>query len=87
MEFKSKLQEVSAHYGSALAMQLATEAQTFGRPRRVMGLESSNIALDVVRGTDITIDYSDFLNKPTDRPEIQKVKLHDVLEVQYGINA
>jgi hypothetical protein len=84
-EFKQKMDSVRAQYGSVLAMKLATEARDFGRPHRVMGLQSSTIALDVLQGTDISMGYSDFLDLPSERAEPRKVKLHDVLEVQYGI--
>ena len=58
----SKLDTVRKIYGSHLAMQLATERETFSRMRRLPGLESSNIALQTMMGTDESIDFCDFLN-------------------------
>ena len=81
-----KLDEVRCQYGSTLAMKLATEARDFGRPKRVLGLESSSIALDVLQGKDTQIGYSDFLDLPRERAEVHKVRLHDALEVQYGLS-
>ena len=43
-------------------MRLATEKAMFSRPHRLPGLQSSNISLETVMGTDSTIDFTDFLN-------------------------
>ena len=72
-------------YGSHLAMQLATERQRFGKQRRAFGLESSTIALETVMGTQSSMEFEDFLDQPSKRAEIPKIKLHDALELQYGI--
>lgn len=57
-----KLDTVRRIYGSHMAMRLATEKETFSRNRRLPGLESSNIALQTLMGTDETVDFQDFLN-------------------------
>lgn len=58
----AKLDVVRRTHGSHLAMRLATEKETFGRARRLPGLESSNIALQTLMGTAETVDFPDFLN-------------------------
>lgn len=58
----AKLDVVRRTHGSHLAMRLATEKEIFGRNRRLPGLESSNIALQTMMGTDETVDFPDFLN-------------------------
>lgn len=61
-EWACKMDMVRRSYGSHLAMRLASERAMFSRPRRLPGLQSSNISLDTVMGTDSTIDFADFLN-------------------------
>ena len=58
----AKLDVVRRTHGGHLAMRLATEKETFGRVRRLPGLESSNIALQTLMGTAETVDFPDFLN-------------------------
>jgi proteasome maturation protein len=57
-----KLDTVRRMHGSHLAMRLATERETMSRIRRLPGLQSSNIALQTLMGTDETVEFSDFLN-------------------------
>lgn len=61
-EWACKMDLVRRIYGSHLAMRLATEKAMFSRPHRLPGLQSSNISLETVMGTDSTIDFTDFLN-------------------------
>ena len=58
----AKLDQVRRTHGSHMAMRLATEKETFGRGRRLPGLESSNIALQTLMGTADAVDFPDFLN-------------------------
>jgi proteasome maturation protein len=57
-----KLDMVRRTYGSHLAMRLATEKEIFGSCQRLPGLQSSNIGLETVLGTDERMEFSDFLN-------------------------
>jgi proteasome maturation protein len=61
-EWQLKLDTIRRTYGSHMAMRLATERQILSRPRRLPGLESSNIALSTMIGNDESIDFKDFLN-------------------------
>ena len=61
-EWACKMDMVRRSYGSHLAMRLASERAMFSRPHRLPGLQSSNISLDTVMGTDSMIDFTDFLN-------------------------
>ncbi len=58
----TKLDLVRRTYGSHMAMRLATEKSIFNHSRRVQGLESSNISLQTMMGTDGSITFDDFLN-------------------------
>lgn len=58
----SKVDMVRRTYGSHLAMKLATEKEVFSHLRRLPGLESSNIALETVLGTDESMEFADYLN-------------------------
>ena len=61
-EWAAKLDFVRRSYGSHLAMRLATERSMFSRPHRLPGLQSSHVGLDTVTGSDVKIDFVDFLN-------------------------
>lgn len=43
------------------------------------------LRLDTVMGTDTSIDFKDFLDVSTQRPDTNKLSLHDVLEVKFGL--
>ncbi len=57
-----KLDTVRRNYGSHMAMRLATEKSIFDHSHRVQGLESSNISLQTLMGSDSSISFDDFLN-------------------------
>lgn len=61
-EWACKMDMVRRSYGSHLAMRLASERAMLSRPHRLPGLQSSNISLDTIMGTDSMIDFTDFLN-------------------------
>eukprot|EP00286_Rhodomonas_abbreviata_P023339 CAMPEP_0181305502 /NCGR_PEP_ID=MMETSP1101-20121128/9769_1 /TAXON_ID=46948 /ORGANISM="Rhodomonas abbreviata, Strain Caron Lab Isolate" /LENGTH=129 /DNA_ID=CAMNT_0023411433 /DNA_START=85 /DNA_END=474 /DNA_ORIENTATION=- len=83
--FASKLENVRRTYGSHLAMRLATEKETFSRIRRLPGLETSNVSLQTVMGTDESMDFPDFLNDPLSRPEIPRLEVHSQMEIKLCI--
>lgn len=61
-QWAAKLDMVRRTYGSHLAMRLATERTIFGRQHRLPGLQSSHVGLDTVTGSDVNIDFSDYLS-------------------------
>ena len=61
-QWAAKLDMVRRTYGSHLAMRLATERTMFGRQHRLPGLQSSHVGLDTVTGSDVNIDFSDYLS-------------------------
>jgi hypothetical protein len=61
-EWLFKMDMVRRSYGSHMAMRLASEKAMLSRPHRLPGLQSSNISLETVMGTDTTIDFTDYLN-------------------------
>lgn len=61
-EWLCKMDMVRRSYGSHMAMRLASEKAMLSRPHRLPGLQSSNISLETVMGTDTTIDFTDYLN-------------------------
>jgi hypothetical protein len=60
--YNRKLDMVRRTYGSHMAMRLAAEQAIYNRDRRLPGLESSHITSDTLAGSDISIDFQDFLN-------------------------
>eukprot|EP01040_Poterioochromonas_malhamensis_P013934 gene13934-15383_t len=85
LEWALKLDVVRRTYGSHMAMRLATERKMLSRPRRLPGLESSNVAVSTMLGNAESIDFKDFLNVPMMRPEIPKVEVHGQMEIQLGL--
>jgi len=64
------LDMIRSIYGSGLAMRLATErrmaCQVGGR---ILGSHESQVMYETVTGMDTTLDFSDFLGRPSDNPE------------------
>eukprot|EP01038_Epipyxis_sp_PR26KG_P010528 gene10528-14145_t len=81
----NKLDMVRKTYGSHLAMRLATEKELLGHSRRLPGLESSRIGLQTLLGEDESIDFNDFLNDPSTRPDIPKFEVHSQMEIALGL--
>lgn len=84
-EWNSKLDHVRRIHGSALAMRLAGERQMFCQSHRMPGIKSSKIALETLMGEDSTIQFSDFLNDATIRPDKLRIPLHDQIEAKLNI--
>ena len=61
-EWDMKMNMVRRTYGSGLAMRLATEKASLNKSRRLPGLHFSTVAFDILKGSDNSIDFSDFLN-------------------------
>ena len=53
--------------------------------QRMPGLPSSNIGLETVLGLDETLDFGDFLNLPEDRPQQPTFRVHEAMEIKYGL--
>ena len=84
-EWNSKLDTVRRIHGSALAMRLAGERQMFSEAHRLPGLKSSKFALETLMGEESSIQFSDFLNDPSTRPEKLRVPLHDQMEAKLSM--
>ena len=84
-EWNSKLDTVRRIHGSALAMRLAGERQMFSESHRMPGMKSSKIALETLMGEDSTIQFTDFLNDATIRPDKLRVPLHDQIEAKLNM--
>ena len=54
--------EVQKSYGMGLRLNLATEKAMMSEFKRLPGLKSSHVGLDVVTGVDEDIDFEDVLN-------------------------
>ncbi|GKY96128.1 hypothetical protein MPSEU_000573000 [Mayamaea pseudoterrestris] len=79
----SHLDHVRHVYGSGLAMILATEQRiALQQDRMAHGLPSSHVYRDVVTGTDVQLDFCDFLTLPEYQPDAPKENPHVVMERQ-----
>lgn len=82
------LEHVRRMYGSGLAMRLATEQKLAYEQdchARAAGLPSSNLYREVVTGSDVELDFKDFLSLPEYRPDVTKENPHKVMEHQLGM--
>jgi hypothetical protein len=79
----SHLEHVRHVYGSGLAMILATEQKiAMQQERMAHGLPSSHLYRDVVSGTDVQLDFADFLSLPEYQPDAPKENPHKLMERQ-----
>ena len=85
------LDDVRRIYGSGLAMRLATERQMASKVGgRLPGMESasvdsSNIMLDTLMGTDVKLDFQDVLSRPEHLPMAQVTSPHQAMENKLGL--
>ena len=68
-------------------MRLATEQKMAREEARAPGLESSGLYGDIISGRDTTLDFSDYLSLPQNRPTfVNNEKIpHAVMEHQLGM--
>ena len=82
----SQLEHVRHVYGSGLAMVLATEQKiAMQQERMAHGLPNSHLYRDIVSGTDVQLDFADFLTLPEHQPEMPKENPHKLMERQLGM--
>lgn len=85
------LDDVRRIYGSGLAMRLATERQMASKVGgRLPGMESSsvdssNIMLETLMGTDVKLDFQDVLSRPEHLPTAQVTNPHQAMEKKLGL--
>lgn len=49
------------------------------------GLPSSMLGLETVLGRDETVEFEDYLDPPAQRPEGPRFRVHEAMEIQYGL--
>jgi hypothetical protein len=85
------LDDVRRIYGSGLAMRLATERQMASKVGgRLPGMESysvdsSNILLETLLGTDTKLDFQDVLSRPEHLPIASVLSPHLAMEQKLGL--
>jgi Proteasome maturation factor UMP1 len=83
------LDDVRRIYGSGLAMRLATERQMAskvgGRLPGMDNVDSSNIMLETLLGTDTTLEFQDFLSRPEQLPVARVTSPHKAMEQKLGL--
>ena len=73
---------VRSVYGSGLAMEIAAERQMAQREKRFGVSHVGSIYEDIVLGNNSSIQLSDFMSVPENRPELSKAVLHPVMARQ-----
>lgn len=85
------LEDVRRIYGSGLAMRLATERQMASKVGgRLPGMESatvdsSNVMMETLLGTDTKLDFGDVLSRPEHLPVARVNSPHVAMEQKLGL--
>lgn len=43
------------------------------------------LGLETVLGRDETVEFEDYLDTPAERPEAPRFRVHEAMEIQYGL--
>jgi Proteasome maturation factor UMP1 len=71
---------VRSIYGSSLAMEMAAERQ-LARNEKAMGMSKiGGLYEDIVLGNNNTLQFSDFMSLPENRPDLPKSVFHVSME-------
>lgn len=79
------LEYVRHVYGSGLAMRLATEQKIANQFDDLTPLATTNLYREIVTGTDMQLDFGDFLSLPEHRPDMVKETPHAFMERKLGM--
>lgn len=79
------LEYVRSVYGSGLAMRLATEQKIATQQDDVTPLTKTNLYREIVAGTDVQLEFGDFLSLPEHRPDMVKETPHAFMERKLGM--
>ena len=79
------LEYVRSVYGSGLAMRLATEQKIATQQDDVTPLTKTNLYREIVTGTDVQLEFGDFLSLPEHRPDMVKETPHTFMERKLGM--
>ncbi len=67
-----------------MAMRMRAERKAMESVSRLPGLPSSFVGLECELGVDEDLEYEDFMNLPSEAPELQ-FKVREAMEVKYGL--
>merc|ERR1712216_787735 len=79
--FEAKTQEMSAIYGSHMAMRMQMENAILSRHQRLPGLKSNFVGLSALHNTDEDFGFEDVLDVPDIR-ESMPVAVHEAMETK-----
>ncbi|CAN0431697.1 unnamed protein product [Discosporangium mesarthrocarpum] len=84
-EFDSKMETAAKIYGSAFVMRMKTEVAVLSQAQRLPGLPSSMLGLETSLGRDEMVEFEDYLNRPEERPEAPRFRVHEAMEIKMGL--
>eukprot|EP00227_Mantoniella_beaufortii_P014178 CAMPEP_0197595644 /NCGR_PEP_ID=MMETSP1326-20131121/23379_1 /TAXON_ID=1155430 /ORGANISM="Genus nov. species nov., Strain RCC2288" /LENGTH=140 /DNA_ID=CAMNT_0043162029 /DNA_START=85 /DNA_END=507 /DNA_ORIENTATION=+ len=73
-------------YGIAMPARMDIESQILSRQRRLPGLPSSRMGLEILTGEIDRFGFESYLDRPEDRPEGMRADLHSAMEARLGMN-
>ncbi|KAA8493581.1 Proteasome maturation protein-like [Porphyridium purpureum] len=72
-------------YGIHMPMRMEMERQIVSQFHRLPGLPSSHLALEFLNNTDLKIDFADYMNLPSERPDLPVIGMHEQMEKAIGM--
>eukprot|EP01071_Lankesteria_metandrocarpae_P001899 Lankesteria_metandrocarpae@DN1957_c0_g1_i1.p1 len=72
-------------YGTHMPMRLLLERNAVAMTRRLPGIQSSHLSLDVALGLEDDIDFSNYLNIPTPEDPLKNKSVHEAIERLYNL--
>ena len=79
------LQHLSVMYGSHMAQRVVMDRSILATTQRVGGQGSSMFHLQMDMGRYEEMDFADYLNDPSNDPELERDDIHTRCEKIYGL--
>ena len=79
------LQQLSVMYGSHMAQRVVMDRNILAQTQRLGGKGSSMFHLQMDMGRYEEMDFADYLNDPSNDPELERDDIHTRCEKIYGL--
>lgn len=73
-------------YGIAMPAKMDIESQILSKQRRLPGLPSSRLGLEILTGDVDRFGFESYLDLPGDRPDAPRMDTHAAMEARLGLN-
>ena len=83
---KAKHAMLANTYGIAMPAKMDIECQILSKQRRLPGLPSSRLGLEIMTGDVDRFGFESYLDRPDEQPEAPRGDLHSAMENRLGLN-